>query len=438
MKTILIPKNTLHQPFRSVLIAVFTLAFVGAGAAMLLLATGCQKLAEERVALAGLPPGIDASGFIRNDVGWPDVYEDPQKIDYEITMNAVIEDNVMVRIAPGVIIKFTGTNSGITVSNGALVAVGTEAKPICLDGSVESRGSWLGIRFNTDNPANEMQHCKVRWGGSDGFGAVQVRGALGGIYRSFCKITFCEIANSSNYGLYTDKNADIVFAENALTNNGNAPARITTLQLGKLDAASNYSNNAFGHIEVAGEGDIDSSSIDVPKLIVPYMVQSGSINIGAGNLTILPGVEMRFKPNTRIVVLVAGGGTLTAIGEPGNRITFRGVQAGRGGWDGIAIFGASIANRFEYCTIDGGGQTPMGALTQGGAGRANIVVGNTQINFPAAYFENCTIGNSAGYGIWVGGNSASGINGGTLNPDILEPALNNLFPNNASANIGPF
>jgi hypothetical protein len=406
------------------------MSIIASLAIIVLLGVGCQKTVEEKVALAPAPAGIDGSGRITQDVEWPDVNPDPLKVDYEIAVNAVIEDNVMVRIAPGVVIKFTGVNSGITVTNGALVAVGTEAKPICLDGSVESRGSWKGIRINTNNPANELKYCKVRYAGSDGEGAVQVRGGLNGTYTAFCRISLCEISNSSSYGLYLDKNSNVVFAQNMVTSNSNAPVRMTTLQLGKLDAASNYSNNTFGHIEVSGEGILEESVI-VPKLIVPYQITNGKIEVNNGYLGISAGVEMRFKLNTSIEMKSTGVGTISAIGTATNRITFRGVQAGRGGWNGIAIFGNSTSNAFEYCTIDGGGQNSMGALTDpnnAGIGRANIVVGNVIGNFPHASFINCTISGSAGFGIWKGG-SAAGMNiqAGTLNNNVETV---NTFTNN--------
>jgi hypothetical protein len=397
-----------------------------------LLGTGCERKFEERVPIAPAPPGMDASGVIRNDVTWPDVHTDPLKADYEIETSAVIEDNVMVLIAPGVVIKFTGVNAGITVNNGALRAVGTETNPIVLEGSEESRGSWLGIRIRTNNPANELKHCKVRFAGSDGEGAVQVRGLLSGTYDSYCKITNCEISQSSSFGLFLDTKTTVDFANNTIVSNSNAPVRMTTLQLGSLDAASNYSNNAAGNIQVEGQGEI-MSSIVMPKLIIPYSINSGTIKVRDGNLTVNPGVEMRFKPNTGIEVMNNGVGTLTAVGSATNRITFKGIQAGQGGWNGIAIFGASISNRFEYCTIDGGGQNPMGLLNTNGKGLANVVVGNCSVQYPAAAFNNCTFSNSRGFGIWKGGQAAAQVNPGLVNADA---ATTNTFNNNLLGAIG--
>jgi hypothetical protein len=135
-----------------------------------------------------------------------------------------------------------------------------------------------------------------------------------------------------------------------------------------------------------------------------------------------------------------GVGTFSAIGTAANRITFRGVQAGRGGWNGIAIFGNSQGNTFDYCTIDGGGQNSMGALQDptntSGKGRANIVVGNVLgSNQPQASFRNCTISGSLGFGIWKGGDIAQNIAAGSLNTDV--EALNiNTFSNNAKGNVG--
>jgi hypothetical protein len=400
---------------------------------MVTLLGACKKTVEEVARIAPEPPGINSNGQVRADVDWPDVYSDPLKADYEIRNNVVIEDNVMVRVAPGVIIKFTGVNAGITVNNGALVAAGTVTQPICFDGSSEARGSWLGIRFHTNNPANTLKHCKVRYAGADGKGAVQVTSILDDRYPSFCDISNCEISQSASYGLYMDKSTSINFADNKVISNTGSPVRMTTMQLDRLDAASNYSNNAAGTIEVVGSGVLDGAGVTVPKLSVPYLVSSGAIEVKGAQLVVSPGVEMRFKSGTRIELRTDGAGSIYAVGTAANRITFKGQQAGKGGWDGIAIYGPSTANIFSYCTIDGGGQNAMGLMASGSAGRANIVVGNST-NYCTADIQNCVISNSLGAGIWVGslGTNLPNIPPGSLNTNVEDAGVNtftNVSPN---------
>jgi hypothetical protein len=163
---------------------------------------------------------------------------------------------------------------------------------------------------------------------------------------------------------------------------------------------------------------------------VPYLVENGDIRIMNGSLQVAPGAEIRFKPSTSIIVDETGVGSLVAIGTAAQPIVFKGTQNIRAAWKGVAIFNASTANVLRYCTVDGGGQLPQGVLS---AGRANIVVGNSALNYPYANIENCIIKNSAGYGIYHGGNPSINVNPGQINGTA---ATANQFINNAAANIG--
>ena len=410
---------------RSVPALLFALLFVG-------LQIGCTPKTAPRPTLPA-PPGVSGS-FVHADAEWPDVYADASRADYEITTNVVVEDNVMVRVAPGVVIKFTGENAGITVK-GALRAVGTPTQPIVFMGSATGRGTWRGIHFRSNNIDNELTYCTVKNAGSDptdNYG-VSITG-FANAYPSRAKITHTTLSQSGGYGLYIDAVSSFGnigdFAENSLNDNAKAPIKICTPQLGALDANSNYSGNVLNYVEIAGTGSLDAN-ITMPKLPVPYQVGSGYITIINGTLFVSPGVEIRFKPNTELVVDQTGNGALVAIGTPAQPVIFKGATAGRGTWYGIWIAGNSTANHLSYCTIDGGGQAALGLIQ---TGRANVVVGNVSGPYPYATIDHCTLSNSGGWGIFKGGNPASNVNGGILSPSNV--ATINTFDNNASGAIG--
>jgi hypothetical protein len=393
-----------------------------------LLQTACVPKTVQRPTLPA-PPGVSGS-FVHNDADWPDVYADASRADYEITTNVVVEDNVMVRIAPGVVIKFTGENAGITVK-GALRAIGTPTQPIVLMGTATGRGTWLGVRFRSNSLDNELAYCTVKNAGSDAIddSGVSITG-FAGVYPSRAKITHTTITQSGGYGLYIDAPSSFgAFAENSLNDNGKAPIKICTPQLGSLDALTNYSGNVLSYVEIAGNGAVDMN-LTMPKLSVPYQLASGYITIMNGSLFIAPGVEMRFKPNTEIVVDQAGTGALVAEGTAAQPIVFKGATAGRGTWLGIWIAGNSTANHLKYCTVDGGGQAALGVLS---SGRANVVVGNVSSAYPYAVIDHCTLSNSGGWGIFKGGNPSINVNSGIINSDA---ATINTFNNNASGAIG--
>ncbi|MEY4927703.1 MAG: hypothetical protein RI894_2139, partial [Bacteroidota bacterium] len=362
---------------------------------------------------------------------WPDINEDMTVPDYIVRGNIVIEDDVMLTVMPGVVVQFESAGDGITVANGALRAVGRGDKPIIFKGLRENKGSWLGLQFFSNDARNELAYCKVMHAGSTNGSqtAINVKGNLG-IYPAQLKISNTEVSQSGGYGIIIDKVSHFgSFRTNSFHECDRAGARITNPQIGSLDASSNFFGNVLNYVEILGEG-VVNYNVTLPRLAVPYLVENGDIRIMNGSLQVAPGAEIRFKPSTSIIVDETGVGSLVAIGTAAQPIVFKGTQNIRAAWKGVAIFNASTANVLRYCTVDGGGQLPQGVLS---AGRANIVVGNSALNYPYANIENCIIKNSAGYGIYHGGNPSINVNPGQINGTA---ATANQFINNAAANIG--
>ena len=81
----------------------------------------------------------------------------------------------------------------------------------------------------------------------------------------------------------------------------------------------------------------------------PYLV-TDTIYVNNGEtLTIEPGVEVRFHPDTGLTVY----GVLKALGEASNRIIFTSTQSIKnpGDWKGIYLYGADIGTTLAYCEI---------------------------------------------------------------------------------------
>ena len=322
--------------------------------AISLLAMGCTK-GTDTPSVAS-PPGVSTDFRITSDVTWTNVVEDPEKPDYLVKGNIVIEDDVMLTIMPGVVIQFESGCDGITVANGALQAVGNAFAPIVFKGFRENSGSWLGLQINTNDARNELNYCKVFHAGSScGNAAIAVRGNLG-IYPSQLKISNTEVAQSAGYGIVIDKVSRFgAFTANSFHDCARAGARITNPQLGSLDATSNFFGNTLNYVEILGEG-LVNFNVTLPHLSVPYLVETGDIRIKNGSLAIAPATEIRFKPNTALVVDELGIGSLIAIGTSAQPIVFKGTQNMPASWNGIAIFNSSTANVLRYCRVEGGGQ----------------------------------------------------------------------------------
>lgn len=76
---------------------------------------------------------------------------------------------------------------------------------------------------------------------------------------------------------------------------------------------------------------------------------SGSITVSNGPLVIEPGVSVRFDQDASI--RFSDGGSLFAVGTPGERITFEGASAVRGFGKGLFFGSGSFESRIEYADL---------------------------------------------------------------------------------------
>lgn len=108
-----------------------------------------------------------------HDRGIPYIVDDEPNTTLDVVS---FTGNVPVlTIEPGVILKFRpgstlriDTGSGTSPAKGALIAVGTPAKPIVFTGiaAVPAPGDWFGIWFSgATNPATRMQYARVEYAG---------------------------------------------------------------------------------------------------------------------------------------------------------------------------------------------------------------------------------------------------------------------------------
>jgi hypothetical protein len=101
---------------------------------------------------------------------------------------------------------------------------------------------------------------------------------------------------------------------------------------------------------------------------IPYLVDYIPANHPGDVLTIDPGSELHFTPNSGLYI----GGQLNAIGLPDQPITFTAQTQSPGGWRGFVIDGGntSAAAQLDYATVEYGG---------GDVGGANILLNNGQL-----------------------------------------------------------
>ena len=298
-------------------------------------------------------------------------------INSPYVMNGITNIKSKVRVNPGAIFQFNaGARLDIEGNNGALIAKGKPDSIIKFLGNQEIAGYWEGIRFQTNNPENELTYTKISHGGANNYSNVIVT------YNGSVKITNSDFAMSETYGL--DVNSSGVISE--FSNNefdSDASVHIPANMIGSLDSKSSYlGDDGSGNISVSAD-DIKKNQT-WPAADAPFLM-SDITDIQAA-VTIQPGAKFVFNQGARIDI-EGDNGALIAIGKPDSIIKFWGNQKVAGYWEGIRFQTNNPSNELTYTEISHGGAN----------GYSNIVVaynGSVKIT-------NSTVTTNQNYGLSV-------------------------------------
>jgi hypothetical protein len=331
-------------------------------------------------------------------------------VDYII--DCVIAVEVDLKIQPGVVIEFA-SNAGMDIKeSGSLSAVGSANSPIVFRGKTATPGFWSVLHFDSNNPNNELNYVSIAdGGGSNSYNnaSIWVNDNNSG------QLTFknSTIKNSKGYGLLVEGNASIPnFSNNTFSNNGDAPLDISMLNIGSLDAASNYGDgNTKNYVSV------NSSNVNQPQVIksinVPYLIK-GNSNI-KDNLTLNPGVQFLMASGASIDV--NSSGSIHAIGTSSDPISIKGEVDAVGYWGVIHVDSNNPLNEFAFVNIKNGGS--LGSFDY-----SSIWVNDN--NNGAFIMNDCSISDSYSWGLFV-------ENGASMTPSTKNGVEStNTFINNGS------
>lgn len=350
-------------------------------------------------------------------------------IDYIVTCNLSLTGGKVLTVDPGVTIQFQGAASGITITDGAaLKMLGTAAKPIVLEGTAGTAGSWTGIQIASNNTENQWQYVTVEDAGAGKYPAGLL---IGDSYLADVNsgtqmvINNCTFSNNKGYGIWEYDNKYIYpriifsqFSSNIFKTNTYSAMNVTIDALGKLDTKSSYVNNTGNFIQVTGvdglHNNITVQALDVPYVITNYMALHQK-------LTVSPGVIMEFNTDCGFVL---SEGTLIANGTASSPIKFIGYNTGAGTWIGLSLGNNDPDISLKYCVIDGAGSNKPNGST------ACPTDTKAALNFfpscnswsTLGTVSNCTISNCGGYGIIYKKGAAIVI-------------TSNIFSNNVQANV---
>ena len=372
--------------------------------------SGGDTDADSKNISVAAPQAIEHSGNITANETWVEGI-------HIITDNVYVDDCILT-IAPGAIIKFNegtgiyfgyhGGSSGTT-----LIANGTASKPITFTSAatVKAAGDWDFIGFyDGTSSATSMQYCIVEYGGG-------YTSDIGAIYleEAHINIDHCTIQYSEYLGIRLNSDAWFgSFTSNTLKDIGLYPIGISGNYVHTIGTGNTITTSKG--VLVYGDY-FEQASATWLNLGCPYILY-GELYIQSATgsvLTLQPGVEIQISDGIYIGYGTSTYGTLIAEGTSQAMIKFTSdAPAGSktaGDWDYIGFYeGAGSNSSLTYCDIEyGGGYSDY--------------MGMVNIDESSINLTNCTITNSASYGI------TTGYEG------YFNTCTNNTFENNATAPI---
>ncbi|HPI11355.1 MAG TPA: right-handed parallel beta-helix repeat-containing protein, partial [Catalimonadaceae bacterium] len=221
---------------------------------MLITATGCMISCSKETSTSPDPtPTPKVSNILKGTIS-----SDLTLLNGGAAVDYYLEDIVKVEarltIEPGtVIVAKAGAGLEFSTAKGTIKAEGTAAKPIVIKSESDTKGGWLGIKFQDSNsPLNVMRHVTVTDGGSASFDGDESKKAtiqFAGINQ--LKMKNCTVSNSANWGLYETVTSNLTLIEfdsNTFSNHTGFPIYIFDATAKSLGSKSTFSGNAKSYI----------------------------------------------------------------------------------------------------------------------------------------------------------------------------------------------
>ena len=274
-------------------------------------------------------------------------------VDYII--NCVMEVRANIRIEPGVVIHFT-ENAGIVVKSGHLNAVGTEDKPIVMQGAMNIPGFWRGVYFQNSSLLNELTYTHLIGAGGQAFDSNGDRGAVIFFGPGKAKIHNSRIERSAHFGLNAPySNCEFDLQNTLFTNCAKAPINIEPEYIGLIDPNNSFTSNVENFVAVQLNGGVIEGNKFVKALSIPYRIYQVSgfyewLIIQNGVLTTDGPVVFEFNDGLGISIETSGG--INAEGTADAKVLFTGVSNQAGAWRGLYFNYTLQDNRISNAIIE--------------------------------------------------------------------------------------
>jgi len=221
------------------------------------------------------------------------------------------------------------------------------------------RGAWNGIKLHSGaGDKSKLVGTIIAYGGEEGnYTAGLYAEALEGKTVKFqlqnSLITHSAASAMEFYGTVQMQPGS---TGNAFANSA-WPVRLAPNNIGSLLKGQSFLENDQQSITVSsdGSGDVVSKSTTWWNHGIPYQFEIWTYIGGPSNpvVTVEPGTELLFRPDTQLYVGYNGMGSLVAVGTSTDPITFSGVAKRPGAWEGIRFStDTGDKSRLEYVRIE--------------------------------------------------------------------------------------
>jgi|GEM_PF-2201881 len=315
---------------------------------------------------------------------------DPTLADYWVNEDIGVDAELLVM--PGVVIGFAEDAMMYINDQGTLISKGQSDRKIVFTTKAGVAGKWRGIVVYSGNSLNELSYTEILKAGS--IDAISnVPAAITVAQAGRLTIKNSKVSESKGYGIhFMDGSLIGGFQDNTLSNNGNAPVRLTANHVAKLDAASSFSTgNARNVIEVMRSTLTGSSEVAWPAFTdkTPYLF-SDVITINTG-WRLNSGTTIEVAPDTYFEI---GDGYIKAVGTTDQHIRITGADKSKSSWSGMVIYSRSNFNVMEYVDVEYAGDSEL---------ISGVKASITVTSAGSLSMRNSKILDSGGYGIFING-----------------------------------
>jgi len=305
---------------------------------------------------------------------------------YLVPESLSIGAGATLRISAGAVLKFGDRAALIIPRNATLTTNGTLDDPVVLTGEVDIPGYWAGLEFrNSRSAGNLVRGTVIQYAGGPNSTDAGIASRLG---PSRFRIEDTLVRRNQTIAL--DFNSSVIildsFRGNRITENDSIGV-VSMDTLPSLAGNSDFTGNVSDTLDVPGST-YSNVQHTIPDLGIT--LDWNGVTIERGSLTIEPGANLSMVPGAVVDI----DGVFSAIGTVEKPINIVGSLSTTPSWSGLRLSGKGNKTLAHVNITDGGEPRPdSGAIdiscTVQAAAKVSI--------------DNVQISDSAGWGIFIGG-----------------------------------